>query len=404
MDVMDRMNAVRAGARSRVVLKEDENGNLVNQDGSPVQLDTEDNLVAMPPVAKPIVPVVPVVEIPTPVPTPETVPVPQPVVPPTPMEFTAVEEWQATDVNGKSVGPPSKIIGRGVTEVAALKDLAAKLRELNITAARKIKEYRDKYRAYDEEKAVMTFGDPEPLTPETKVQIARLLADPATVDAGFELLYKAQFGESPAQVRERRARQAEAEQIKIGQAETQKFLAEHPDFPLGDSAKRIVIGEMEARKEQAISQGRTFGFTAHNLEIVYDDLVEKGLIVPRQMAEKAAEPVPTPTPTTSGNSGATAESQITPAPASQGNTPPSASPASTPVGDANTSPASSTRPRGTRFSVLSTEHGQQAPVNARQMDEDAFRKMVDELPLETLKRRIKSDRAFAKRLNEIKWQ
>jgi hypothetical protein len=206
-------------------------------------------------------------------------------------------------------------------------------------------------------------------------------------------MYQAQFGESPAQVRARRIKAAEAEQIREGQAETKRFLEEHPDFPVGPTVKKIVIDEMENRKEAALAQGKTFGFTAHNLEIVYDDLVERGLLVPKQLA-------PTPVPVTKTD--AAVESQITPAPAPQVITPPSALPESTPANDANTPPATSTRPRGTRFATMSTEHGQAPPTAVSQTSDTEFRTMVDNMSLDTLKRRITRDRAFNERLNNIK--
>jgi hypothetical protein len=298
---------------------------------------------------------------------------------------TVVEEWQATDTDGNPVGPPSKIYGKGATEVEAYKDLAHKLREANIHAARKIKEYRDKYRTYDREKVALTF-EPQPLSAEKRIEIARLLADPATVEEGYALLYQAQFGESPEQVRERRAREQETEWIEIGTRETNKFLAEHQDFPVSPISKKLLLDEVQARKNKAIEEGSTFAWTAHNLEIVYDDLVERGLLTPRQL--EVAEPTPP----------VQIDEQHR---ASQEPTPPVATPANPIVTDENTSEASGTRPRGTKFSGMSTEHGQAPLPDVRQTDDEAFRKEVNNLSIDELKRRIKSDRKFKARLDSM---
>lgn len=341
------------------------------------------------PVAAPPAPPAP----PAPVVAPPAPPAPEPVVEaPAPIvvagtPVTVVEEWQATDAEGNPVGPPSKIFGKGATEVEAYKDLAHKLREANIQAARKIKEYRDKYRTYDREKVAMTF-DPQPLTAEKRIEIARLLADPATVEDGYALLYQAQFGESPEQVRARRAREQEAEWLALGKQETDKFLVEHPDFPVGPISKKLLLDEVQARKNKATEEGSSFGWTAHNLEIVYDDLVERGLLTPRQL--EVTEPTP---PVQIDEQRRASQEQIPPT---------VASPANPPATAANTSEASGTRPRGTKFSTMSTEHGQAPPTEVRQTDAEAFRKEVNDMSIDELKRRIKSDRVFKARLDSMK--
>ena len=315
-------------------------------------------------------------------------PVVAPVVAPTPVptEFVEVEEWQATNESGEPVGPPSKIYGRGPTLEAALRALAHNLRDANIKAARKIKEYRDKYRTHDQEKVSTTF-EPQPLTAEDRVKIARLLADPATVEDGYALLYQAQFGESPEQVRERHSRQQEANWVVIGRQETDKFLSEHPDFPVGPVAKKLLLDEVQTRKNAALADGNTFGWTAHNLEIVYDDLVDRGLLSPQQ-PDSISEP--------------TTQRQIAPSVrASQESIPQVVTPANPPTPVANTTEEPGTRPRGTRFSVMSTEHGQSPQTVSRQAEDEAFRKEVNDMPIDTLKRRIKSDRKFNERLNSL---
>ena len=319
---------------------------------------------------------------------------PAPVAPVTstaepPKEFTAVEEYQATDLSGKPIGPPSKVVGKGVTEAEAYRDLAHKMRDININAARKIKEYRDKYRSYDQEKDNLTFLEPQPLTAEDRVRIARLLADPATIDEGYREMYRVQFGETVDEARQRKVREAEAASISRGKAETDKFLVEHPDFPGGNEAKKVVLAEMQKRKEAAVAEGKTFGWTAHNLEIIYDDLVERGELVPLQLTTKEPEPV-TPSPITMSER------------ASQENTPPIAAPANPVPVDANT-PAEqgNLRPRGTRHATLSTDHGQPPNVSS-QNEDDEFRKEVNSLPIDVLRRRILHDKKFADRLNKLR--
>ena len=336
----------------------------------------------------------PVVEAPAafqiePPPAPVPTPAPAPTVTTAPTALVDVtEEWQATDSDGTPVGPPSKITGVGATQVEAYQDLAHKLRDANIKAARKIKEYREKYRTYDQEKFENAVA-PTELTAEQRVEITRLMSDPATVDEGFDLIYQSRFGETPEQVRERRKKEQEASWLQIGKGETDRFLTEHPDFPTGPISKKLLLDEVQARKNAAIAEGKTFGWTAHNLEIVYDDLVERGLITPKQL-----EPNSEPTP--AGQIAATSR-------ASQELTPPSAIPANPSAIDANTSEATGTRPRGSRSSVMTTEHGQPPLTDTRQLDDEAFRKEVNEMSNETFKRRVKTDRKFALRVDNLKY-
>lgn len=315
-------------------------------------------------------------------------PAPAPAHTPPPAQVEVTEEWQATDTDGTPVGPPSKITGVGATEVEAYRDLARKLRDANIKAARKIKEYREKYRTYDQEKFENAVT-PTELTAEQRVEITRLMSDPATVDEGFDLIYKSRFGETPEQVRERRQQEQQASWLQIGKGETDKFLTEHPDFPTGPISKKLLLDEVQARKNAAVAEGKTFGWTAHNLEIVYDDLVERGLITPKQL-ESNSEPKPAV--------------QIDAVQrASQEPTPPSATPANPPATAANTPEATGTRPRGSRSSVMTTEHGQPPATDTRQLDDEAFRKEVNEMSNETFKRRVKSDRKFAQRVDNLKY-
>lgn len=336
--------------------------------------------LTLPPVAE--LPLEPVVEVP-----PTSVIDPVPIVPVVaPAEIVeVVEQWQAKDDAGNPVGPPSKIVGRGATQVEAYQDLTRKLRDANINAARKIKEYRDKYRTYDQEKISLT-AEPQPLSTERRIEIQRLLADPATMDEGYALLYQAQFGESPEQVRERQAKEREASWIEISKQQTNTFLQEHPDFPVGAIAKKLLLDEVQLRKNAAETEGKTFGWTAHNLEIVYDDLVERGLITPRQL-EQVSEPV--------------VASQIAPPVRVSQEPPQVATPANPPATAANTSEAPGTRPRGTRFSTMSTEHGSAPPTETRQADYEAFRREVNELSLDELKQKIRSDRKFKARLDSL---
>jgi hypothetical protein len=322
-------------------------------------------------------------------PTPEE-PVPAPVpTPPAPVqqEIVVSEQWQATDDEGTPVGPPSKVFGKGATEVEALRDLSKKLKELNIIAARKIKEYRDKYRTYDRATNTFMLVEPKALTSEEKVSIARLLADPDTIDQGYAELYKAQFGESPDQARKRMAKEAEAASILEGKRQVSKFLSDHPDFPQNPTSQQVMLDEMDVMKAEAEAAGATFGFTAHNLEIAYDNLVEKGILIPIQLT--VSEP--------------TTKSQIAPISRNSQETPPQvATPAQPVAPTANTDVANGNlRPRGTRHSNMSAEHGE-APPTTHQADDVEFLKQVDSMPLEVLKRKIGSDRAFRDRLNSIK--
>jgi len=335
---------------------------------------------------------------PAPAPAPAPVPAPLP-PPPAPKEVVVVEEWQATDEAGKPVGPPSKVFGKGPTEAAAYKDLAERLKQLNIIAARKIKEYRDKYRSYDQESQKLTF-EPAALTTEDKVRIARLISDPETIVEGYAELYRLQFGETVEQTRSRLAREQDAIWAARATQETNKFLAEHTDFPVSPSAKQLMMDEITKRKDAEQAEGKSFGWTAHNLAIIYDDLVERGVIVPRSIGNEVvttteSKSISEPTPGAPIVTEPRASQEPVVAPPA-----PPAPPASAPPVANTTESQENLRPRGTKFAVLSTQHGSGTPP-VGQSDDDAFLKEVNEMPLEVMKRRIRSDRYFADRLNKI---
>jgi hypothetical protein len=321
------------------------------------------------------------------VPDPDPAPVVVPTVNEPPKIFEEIEEWQAKDENGVPVGPPSKIIGRGATQVEALRDLAAKLRDANIHAARKIREYRQKARTNYDPDTLGAMAEVPLLTAERRAEITKLMKDPATVDEAYVMLYESQFGETPDQARARLQRERQAAWVAEGNRQTNIFLEQHPDFPKGSISKKLLLDEVQLRKNAAEAEGKTFGWTAHNLEIVYDDLVERGTLVPLQLQS--------PEPAVPGQIAPTTR-------ASQETTPPSASPANPPAVAANTASAPGTRPRGTRFSSLSTEHGQAPNADTtRRAEDEAFRKEVAGMSPEEFKRKIR-ERKFYERYNALR--
>jgi hypothetical protein len=293
------------------------------------------------------------------------------------------------------IGTPSKFIGKGKTEIEAHKDLNRQLKVANINAARKIKKMRDQSRGLDYATTTLSF-DPRPVSAEDRVRIAQMLANPETLVEGQAELYRLQYGETPAETATRRKKEADEAKAKQGAVETAKFLKAHPDFPISAASEQVMKDAFFKAIEGA-PEGKEPEWTARNLEIIYDRLVEDGVLTPIQLVPKEAvsevktEVSESSTTANTENTRASQEKppqQVTPAPAQ---------PAANTEGEQG-----NLRPRGTRFSTMSTEHGQSPVQLSRQAEDAEFRKQAMNMPLDELKRRIRNDKVFAARLNSIK--
>lgn len=287
-----------------------------------------------------------------------------------PTEIVVTEEYQATDDAGNPVGPPTKLIGKGATELDAYKDLVKKQTSANITAARKIKEYRDKNRQLDAR--IVPTMKPRELDAEAKVRIARLMNNPETIEQGYEELNAAKSGMTVPEYQQWREEQTAQSVINRGKEETNTFLAQNPDYPNTDEAKALILEALAAKaKSMGIEENdpRARGlWTAHNLQICYDELVTEGKITPKELSSQEPAPVI----------------------------------ATVPVANTTDTSAQRIRPRGERHSSMTSVHGSVSPNATRQSEDTAFREEVKNMPLEVLKRRIRTDKKFAARIDSLK--
>jgi len=287
------------------------------------------------------------------------------------------EEYQATDAQGNPIGTPTKVIGKGKTEAEAYKDLAGKLKAIHIAATRKMAEWKSKYREYDESRPLPAF-EPVQLSAEEKMRLQRELNDPETMEGALDTLLQARLGVSPEDYRRKLASEAEQDRIARGGRETQLFLDDNPDFPAGAESRQAMEAEFQAVSQEREKAGKgPLDWTAHNLELVYQTLIEKGILRPLQI----------------GGAGDTSQGQSAVTPGAAGE---KVNPAE---------PTTRTRPRGERHSSMTPAHSslpQGGGTGQPSSDDAEFLKMVRSLPLPELRRRIRSDAAFAKRLNSIK--
>jgi len=331
------------------------------------------------------------VETPAPAPVPDEEETLVPVPPPPAKDVIVTEEWQATDEDGNKIGTPSKVIGKGKTEAEAYKDLAKNLKNINIEAAKKIKKLRDAAKGLDYANATLSF-EPRPVSPEDRVRIAALLASPETLIEGQAELYKLQYGETPQEASARRKREMDRQKAIDGSIATDQFLKTHPDFPKSPAAQQIMT-DAWVEKNSAAPEGKEVTWSARNLEIIYDELVESGILTPLQLSVKNLVNEQVSESQVQDNTEYQRDSQEKPP---QVATPAPDKPAANTDGSTG-----NLRPRGTRFSTLSTEHGQSPSALPRQAEAEAFRKQVFDMPMDELKRRIRNDKVFAARLNAL---
>jgi hypothetical protein len=316
---------------------------------------------------------------------PEPPPKPAPPEPATPVEV--VEEYQATDDEGKPIGSPTKVIGTGTTEVDAYKDLAAKLKAVHLAATRKMAEWKAKYRVFDESKPAPLF-EPIELSAADKLRLNRELADPATMESALDQLLQARLGVSPDEYRKKLREEDFQRQVAAGARETQAFLDDHPEFPISAASRQAMEGAFAAKSKERTDAGQApLAWTAHTLDLLFGDLVDSGAIMPLNLTTKPIGSEAAP----QGQSPATP-----PAPGKE------ALPAETKGKENTGTPGEVTRPRGARHSGLTPGHSS-IPQVAQPSDSDAeFLRTVDAMSTSALRRKLLADPAFRRRLDSIK--
>jgi hypothetical protein len=280
------------------------------------------------------------------------------------------EEYHATDEEGKPIGTPTKVIGRGKTELEAERDLREKLKAVHIAAVRKMTEWKKKFRSYDESKPSPTF-EPIQLDAAERLRLNRELNDPEKMEAALDQLLQARLGVSPEEYRKKLKDEVFNASIARGARETQAFLDEHPEFPIGAEARQEMEGAFSAKSKERETVGEApLEWTSHNLELIFEELVETGRIAPvppTRQETVAATPAEAKAPGNTGDTGTV------------------------------------TRPRGERHSSMTPGHTSvPSGAGSQPSSDDEFLAEVRRMSTPALRLKIKQDPKFRQRLDSIK--
>ena len=185
-----------------------------------------------------------------------------------------VREWQLTDEDGKPIGPPSRI------EADSADELADKLVECNKGAARKLAEYRQKYRDSIVKEDPMDVPDLKPLSNEEKLEIRRLLDKPDTQEEGFDRLFKARVGITPQEWRQEMTEEAALVAKQQAYNEGVQFINETPDFPVGkagmEAFKAYWNEKQEALRKEKNDPTFTIAAKKQNMKLIFEEAVDAG--------------------------------------------------------------------------------------------------------------------------------
>lgn len=299
------------------------------------------------------------------------------------LEFTVTDEYQLKDEEGKPLGPPQKFTAKGATELEAERNCRALIRGAHENAARKLKEYRDKYRTMDTQKYIPELK-PRSLTAADRLDISRKLNHTDTVDEAFDQLFEAKTGYKPDVFRAKSQEAEMRQKIADKQAETKAFTDAHPEYPRSDAARDLMILRLQEKNLDMLKQqGVEFDEKAppvivewnkHNLEIVFEELVAEGRLTPDTVSSQETSQEEATPPVV-----ATVPGAITPE-----------------------TQAARTRPRGTRHSSMTPSHSSVSQDVKQQQSDEAFLREVNQMSRNALLLRLKSDKKFATRLDSIK--
>ena len=302
---------------------------------------------------------------------PETTPEKKPDTPlPTPL-IDVTEEYQTEDEDGHPIGTPTKVTGHGKTEIEAERDLRAKLKAVHQAAVRKMADWKKKFRTFDESKPSPTF-EPITLSAEEKFRLNRELSNPETMESALDQLLQARLGVSPEDYRKKLRDEALNLQVASGARETTEFLDSNPTFPVGTEARKAMETAFAAKSKEREDAGKApLEWTAHNLELIFEELVESGQIAPIPPTQQ--EVVADKTPVETEDPGNTGE------------------------------PATRIRPRGERHSSMTPGHSSvPSGAGAQPSSDEQFLAEVNSMSTPALRLKIRSDSKFRQRLDSIK--
>jgi hypothetical protein len=198
---------------------------------------------------------------------------------------TWVEEYQFKDPEtGSPIGPPQRF------EAPTQKELIKKLIAAHENASVALYKTRKAVKLGtmlepDPDEPLQTF-EPKTLSADERIKVTKMLGDPSTVVEGYRLLSEATYGASPEVVRE--SLQDREVQKRVGNIQNAiaQFKSETPEY---------VESQGNADTLKKYMEKKNLRYTAKNLKIAFEDLVNDGLLVVR--APKAEVPAP-PAPVT----------------------------------------------------------------------------------------------------------
>jgi hypothetical protein len=219
-----------------------------------------------------------------------------------------VEEYQFKDPEtGAPIGPPQRF------EAPTQKELIKKLIAAHENASVALYKTRRAVKLGnmlepDPDEPIRTF-EPRVLTADERLKVTKMLSDPSTVVEGYRLLSEATYGASPEDVRASLQDREIQKRVESIQDAIAQFKRETPDY---------VESEQNGADLKKYMEKKNLRYTAKNLKIAFEDLVNEGILTVRAKTTQAAVPA---TPVAAPAAAAPAVSQeipvtpTTPAPA-----------------------------------------------------------------------------------------
>lgn len=273
--------------------------------------------------------------------------------------------YQAVDDLGRPLGAEQVFRGKSQQEVLdkvaeANKNLIKLNRELN----RKIRlgEFEQDQLPPEASKITNTLLQPKQLSPEEKAQFARDILDPEKFDSVNEKLIEAQLGAKPEDIRNRINRQEQRLADIEAKQEAEAFAYSNPDYYICPENFRTITSWMVKNNLSPVRE---------NFQLAYDKLKAEGLMV--------SAPLPVPDPVQ-----VQAPVHVDPAPA----------PVPVQREEFIDGPTPVRQPSGLTREISSPVG---TPVNKNTLT----RRDIEKMPSDEYKRRILTDRNFAKQVDEL---
>ena len=198
----------------------------------------------------------------------------------TPTQEKWVEEYQFKDPEtGAPIGPPQRF--EAPTQKELIKKLIAAHENASVALYKTRKAVKlGQMLEPDPDEPIRTF-EPKQLSADDRLKITKMLSNPETVVEGYKLLSEATYGATPEIVRESLQEREVQKRVESIQAAISQFKAETPDYVESPANGETLKKYMEKKNLR---------YTAKNLKIAFEDLVNDGLLTVRAKAPQAAVP------------------------------------------------------------------------------------------------------------------